>query len=197
MLHRRPHVQLLNDNARSESRTFARPGGGALSRLVESANSSTLGVVDGRGGKVLLVDDEPQIRRLVGYVLQRSAEEVALAEDGQQAIDLFSSGTRFDAVICDIVMPRLNGLDVLRWLDENLPKMVPHLVFVTGGAAPEIERHLAHRPIFYKPLNRAAITSALRVALRGRESPSPAYSASVQAAPSAPSTRAAPTSAND
>ena len=61
--------------------------------------------------RVLVVDDEPAVRRALERALRLENHEVLLAEDGEQALDALVT-TPADAVILDILMPRLEGLDV-------------------------------------------------------------------------------------
>ncbi len=64
--------------------------------------------------RVLVVDDENNIRLMVRLALQASKHEVQTASDGQEALDLFGDGTNCDAVLLDQRMPGMEGLDVLR-----------------------------------------------------------------------------------
>jgi two-component system sensor histidine kinase/response regulator len=74
------------------------------------------GEVSGRG-RVLVVDDEPELRRLVGGVLKGS-HEVILAASGEEALEL-AARERFDAVVLDVTMPGMSGLEVCRALRER------------------------------------------------------------------------------
>src|SRR4029077_10147100 len=65
--------------------------------------------------RVLVVDDEPAVRRALERALRLERYEVALAADGQEALDELGS-TPADAVILDIAMPRVDGLEVCRRL---------------------------------------------------------------------------------
>ncbi len=68
-----------------------------------------------RAARVLVVDDERHIARFLEFVLKKAGYEVATAHDGEQAlaeIDRFAP----DAVLLDLVMPKLSGLDVLQRL---------------------------------------------------------------------------------
>ncbi len=62
--------------------------------------------------RILLVDDDPLVREVVGDYLSSNGYEVDLAEDAEQALALFKPG-RFEAVLIDIVMPGMNGLDLM------------------------------------------------------------------------------------
>ena len=65
--------------------------------------------------RVLVVDDEPAVRRALERALRLENHEVTLAEDGEQALDRLA-GEPADAVILDILMPKLDGLEVCRRL---------------------------------------------------------------------------------
>ena len=61
--------------------------------------------------KILVVDDEPNMRELLREELEEEGYEVEAAENGEEALKKFSSGD-YDLVILDIEMPGMNGLEV-------------------------------------------------------------------------------------
>jgi two-component system response regulator MprA len=65
--------------------------------------------------RVLVVDDEPAVRRALERALRLENHEVTLAADGEEALDVLASAPA-DAVILDILMPKLDGLEVCRRL---------------------------------------------------------------------------------
>ena len=65
--------------------------------------------------KVLVVDDEPAVRAALQRALALERHDVALAEDGQQALDVLAEST-VDAIVLDVMMPRIDGLEVCRRL---------------------------------------------------------------------------------
>ncbi len=65
--------------------------------------------------RVLLVDDEQAIQTLLSYPLRRDGYEVVPAVDGRQALDLFAA-ERFDLVVLDVMLPRIDGMEVCRRL---------------------------------------------------------------------------------
>jgi DNA-binding response OmpR family regulator len=65
--------------------------------------------------RILVVDDEEAIRRLLSIPLQKEGYEVVVARDGQEALDLFADH-HFDLVVLDIMMPRIDGMEVCRRL---------------------------------------------------------------------------------
>src|SRR5687767_5604042 len=65
--------------------------------------------------RILLVDDEPAVQTLLAYPLRKDGYEVVSATDGRQALDAFADG-RFDLVVLDIMLPKLDGIEVCRRL---------------------------------------------------------------------------------
>src|ERR1700685_3590060 len=63
--------------------------------------------------KILVVDDEPAVRRALERALRLESYEVEMAEDGRQALDLLAEHPA-DAVILDVMMPGIDGLEVCR-----------------------------------------------------------------------------------
>lgn len=68
--------------------------------------------------RVLVVDDESRIRDVVRFALERAGHEVVEAADGQAALDAFDAGA-IDAVVLDILMPEVDGLEVCRRMRAN------------------------------------------------------------------------------
>jgi two-component system, NtrC family, sensor kinase len=82
-------------------------------------------------GRVLLVDDQPELRRLFRRSLAKAGHQVVEAWDGRCAIELLRQSS-FDVVISDVRMPDMSGLELLRALfdhDAELP-----VVLVSGSA---------------------------------------------------------------
>ncbi len=84
-------------------------------------------------GRVLIIEDEPVIREVLKKVLEDLGYEVVAATDGEDGIQVFARESgRFDAVVLDMIMPKLSGADVFRHLRkqrESLP-----ILLVTGFA---------------------------------------------------------------
>ena len=70
--------------------------------------------------RILVVDDEELIRASMAAVLRRGGHDVVVAEDGEAALGKFAP-SRFDLVITDIVMPRMEGIETLRALRRLEP----------------------------------------------------------------------------
>ena len=71
--------------------------------------------------KILLVDDNKFIRDSFSERLKNYKYEVISAEDGEEAIEKIAAGN-FDVVITDIRMPKVNGIEVLKFIKKNKPK---------------------------------------------------------------------------
>jgi DNA-binding response OmpR family regulator len=69
--------------------------------------------------KILVVDDESRMRKLVKDFLNRSGYEVLEAGDGEAALDLFYKEKGISLIILDVMMPKINGLDVCREIRET------------------------------------------------------------------------------
>ncbi len=85
--------------------------------------------------KVLVVDDDPMIRNLVRAILEGAGYDVVLAEDGQQGLDVIASTERpvdFSFIVLDVVMPGVNGLDVLTRLRLHPETQSVPVIMLTG-----------------------------------------------------------------
>lgn len=69
--------------------------------------------------KILVVDDESRMRKLVRDFLVKKSFEVLEAEDGEEALDVFYANNDIALVILDVMMPRMNGWDVCREIRET------------------------------------------------------------------------------
>src|SRR5690242_8636894 len=76
---------------------------------------------------ILVVDDEPNLRRTVARVLQRAGFEVTTASNGKEGLALLSGHT-FDLVFMDIRMPDMNGLEALKAIHTTNPQL-PVILF--------------------------------------------------------------------
>lgn len=83
--------------------------------------------------RVLVVDDDPLVLRSLTRVLARDFE-VASARNGREALDLVRAGGIFDAMLCDLMMPELSGIELHEVLERDDPELAKRTVFLTGGA---------------------------------------------------------------
>lgn len=68
--------------------------------------------------KILLVEDEPLLARMLAEVFEDEGIDFDLAHDGDQAFDMLSAGV-YDLVLTDIQMPKRNGIDLLKSIKEE------------------------------------------------------------------------------
>ena len=84
-------------------------------------------------GRVLVVDDEPDIRKVIGMTLTRAGYDVIEAEDGLRAIQVINEGENpllLDVIITDIRMPKINGVEAINYFQKQYPR-VPIIVLTS------------------------------------------------------------------
>ena len=83
--------------------------------------------------KVLIVDDDEGIRVMVETVLRREQFEVDTARDGFEAIEKLANND-YGTILLDLMMPRVDGLDVLRFLQEKRPDLEAAVIVMTADS---------------------------------------------------------------
>jgi PAS domain S-box-containing protein len=97
-------------------------------------------------GTILVVDDEPQVRKIAASILEKQGYQVALASDGYEALALaLAHGMRFKAVLLDLTMPGLDGPATLREL-RALSKSVPVLI-MSGYSENDARKQIIAAPL--------------------------------------------------
>ena len=86
-----------------------------------------------RRGTVLVVDDEPMVATVLRRILIAD-HEVTAVRNGREAMDRFDRGERFDVILCDLMMPVMNGMKLHAELSKAIPEQAEKVVFITGGA---------------------------------------------------------------
>jgi CheY-like chemotaxis protein len=117
--------------------------------------------------RVLMADDDPQMRRLVRTVLEREGIQVSEANDGLDALDLVGQ-QHFDLLILDLSMPRLDGLGVLEELGAQVcTAQLPVIVLTASGEEGEAKAlDLGAQDYLTKPVRPTALTARVRAVLR-------------------------------
>jgi len=85
-----------------------------------------------RKGRLLIVDDEPQIGNTLRLLLDPDHEVVPVTS-GRGALERIKTDTAFDIIFCDLMMPEISGMDFYKALSQVAPQLVDRLVFMTGG----------------------------------------------------------------
>ncbi|HET8935190.1 MAG TPA: response regulator [Polyangiales bacterium] len=86
-----------------------------------------------RGARILMVDDEPALCQLVERLLKPEHEVVARTAP-RAALELLSVDAEFDLILCDLMMPKMTGMDFYAELSRTAPELAKRIVFMTGGA---------------------------------------------------------------
>ena len=124
-------------------------------------------------GRILVVDDEADIRKSVRLTLTKAGYDVVEAEDGGTAIQAIRSGDNplmVDAVICDLVMPKINGMEAIAFFRQQFPG-VPVLV-LTGHPNVDNASELFKQGVvdyLVKPIMPDKLIAAVGKAVKGRE----------------------------
>jgi DNA-binding response OmpR family regulator len=85
--------------------------------------------------RVLIIDDEVTLTNALRRHLQ-SDHDVAVENDPVAALALLKAGTTFDAILCDMMMPKLNGAQLHRELATFAPGQAAVTIMMTGGSVP-------------------------------------------------------------
>ncbi len=124
-------------------------------------------------GLVLVVDDEPDVRKVVRMTLEKSGYEVVEAEDGKKAIAEIKKNENsllLNLIITDIRMPNRDGIDVINYYRKEWPS-VPVIV-LTGFPDPDMASAvLQHGVVDYlvKPLEAEKLIASVGKALNQRK----------------------------
>lgn len=112
---------------------------------------------------VLVIDDDETLLRTFATAL-RGRFHVLLASEGQEAIDLIVSGSKPDALLCDVSMPVVDGPHFYRWLLDNRPSLVDHTVFMSANVDGDVASAFATllgKPLLEKPMTRDQLICVL------------------------------------
>jgi CheY-like chemotaxis protein len=116
------------------------------------------------GMSVLLVDDNQNVREGLARVLRRSGYAVATAENGLEALAALE-GNRYRAIICDIMMPVMDGIRLYQLIEARHPDATKHVLFVSAWFDdPEVQSFLTRtgRPVLRKPFEIAELIKAVQ-----------------------------------
>jgi CheY-like chemotaxis protein len=123
---------------------------------------------------VLLVDDEPSMRRAMRAFFERAGFRVEEAASAREALDHVSNGRPADAVVSDVLMPELNGVAFYDCLLEISAELAHRVVFLTGAARdPRVHGPIEQRgvPLISKMDDLRLVVDAVRLALLRRPDP--------------------------
>jgi len=114
---------------------------------------------EGRGKRVLVIDDEKPILNLIHDDFELRGYEVETAEDGKAALGKLEQN-HFDLAFCDWKMPGLNGQQVYEQLRRTNPQFCQRIIFITGDVINDQMREFLEtekRPCLTKPFSLAEL----------------------------------------
>lgn len=120
---------------------------------------------------VLIVDDEPKIQQLIGKYFERlktDPKKLIMASNGKEALRKLQN-QNFDLIIIDVVMPQVNGLQVIKELKAKAKTKNIPIILISGNLHTEIVKQaiiLGVKNILAKPFNFNVFTERLGQALK-------------------------------
>jgi PAS domain S-box-containing protein len=143
------------------------PAPTSASRLTPARPRPAVSLAAPRRTRLLVVDDEPLIGKTVARAL--AEHEVEYVGDAREALDRILGGANYDAVICDLMMPEMTGMDLAQRLLDAEHELADRMVFLTGGAFSDRARafiELTHAPVVQKPFERKTLKDGVAAVLR-------------------------------
>ena len=140
--------------------------------MTEYKSDLFFGALTGNG-RILVVDDEPSVRTVVRMTLEKAGYDVLEAENGEKAIELINTGENrlvLDAVICDIRMPKINGVQAIDYFQREYP----HVPVIVLTAYPETQMAVSFirngvADYLIKPVEAQKLQAAVAKAMERRQ----------------------------
>ena len=140
--------------------------------MTEYKSDLFFGALTGNG-RVLVVDDEPSVRTVVRMTLEKAGYDVLEAENGEKAIEAINTGENrlvLDTVICDIRMPKINGIQAIDYFQREHP----HVPLIVLTAYPETDMAVSFMrngvaDYLVKPVEAETLKAAVARAMQRRQ----------------------------
>ena len=113
--------------------------------------------------RVLLIDDEAMLRSAMSRILEPH-HEIVVADGGLEALAELERDNGFDVILCDLMMPDLDGAQLYSALRETMPFLLHRIVFISGGAFTPAALNFigsVHNFVLEKPVSRALLLSVI------------------------------------
>jgi CheY-like chemotaxis protein len=95
--------------------------------------------------RVLAVDDERLVRSALSRTY-RADFDLTFCSSAMEALELIRAGNDYAAILCDLMMPMMTGMDLYAQLAEERPDQVQRMIFFSGGSTPQTKEFLARVP---------------------------------------------------
>ena len=124
-------------------------------------------------GRVLVVDDEADIRKSVRLILSKAGYDVVEAEDGEAGVRAIKRGDNpfaLGAIICDLKMPKMSGMEAIPYFRSQFPHA--SVIVLSGEVTTERTRVLVNQgvsDILSKPINQDKLLAAIKRAFDAGE----------------------------
>ncbi|WP_437877638.1 ATP-binding protein [Sorangium sp. So ce513] len=144
-----------------EARATTAPGDGAQRWAREGGRPAAAEPQAAPRQRVLIIDDEPLLTRAIAGTLEPRHETTATAS-ARDALARIRAGERYDAILCDLMMPDMTGMDFYASLAELAPEQQRRVVFLTGGAFTERSKAFLQQVdarLLLKPFDAATLLS--------------------------------------
>ncbi len=120
--------------------------------------------------RILIIDDELELLRAYQRLLS-PYHDVVVADSGTRGMEILSRDDRFDVILCDLMMPGVDGVRVYQYLAQERAQLCARLLFWSGGAFTERARTFLARhkpPCLDKPVSRATLLDAVQRIVRSQ-----------------------------
>ncbi|HSG81197.1 MAG TPA: response regulator, partial [Gemmatimonadota bacterium] len=128
-----------------------------------------------RPPKILVIEDEPTIRRFYERFCEAQGYESVLAATGSLAMEIIDSGQVFDVILLDVRLPGVSGRALWKMMELSRPELCSRVIMVTADILSESTRELIEqsgRPYLEKPFSTQQLADVIEAVLRvPREKP--------------------------
>jgi CheY-like chemotaxis protein len=136
--------------------------------IFKKERSPPLSGMRARPARVLVVDDEAMVAKSLQLVLAKEFD-VSRTTEPERALEWLSSGQLFDVILCDVMMPRMNGVELRNRVEQFSVDQAARIVFITGGLLlPQVRQLLDSVPntCLEKPLDLEGLRELIRRRVR-------------------------------
>jgi len=124
-------------------------------------------------GRVLVIDDDVYVRKLVRVTLATAGYDVVEAEDGEdgiRAVQASDHPSKFDVILCDLMMPKVGGWEAIAYFRSHCPS-IPVIVMTAKDDVQSVLTSFELRTVNYllKPIRPGELQAAVAKAIKGRE----------------------------